>query len=154
MRKLLSATAAALLLVACGGPAEPAPTVTVTTTATATTTVTVTAKPTQPPAPKTFDGKPEDFIMSLTVTEMKCFGSAGCNVNYRIDPPSYQGTAQFPSTGSVEVLYEIQGATDVIKGKFVVKGGKVNWDDTGFCSVANADAVLTPVVTTVTYLPY
>ena len=35
---------------------------------------------------------PEDFEISVRVTEKQCFGSAGCNVSFTIDP-TYVGSA-------------------------------------------------------------
>lgn len=50
-----------------------------------------------------------DFEVELIVKEQECFGSAGCNVNLRVEP-SYVGT-EVPS-GQWEITYEVTGIED------------------------------------------
>jgi hypothetical protein len=50
-----------------------------------------------------------DFSIDLSVKERKCFGSAGCNVTYRVEP-NYEGL-QTP-TGTWEITYEVRGIED------------------------------------------
>lgn len=132
----------------------PAPTITVTPAPAPTVTVTKTAAPPPPPKVTTFDGKPEDFVVTLTLTEQKCFGSAGCNVNYRVETPTYIGTAPLPTSGTIEVTYKVLGAEDPIMESFTVTGGQVRWSETGYASTQNADVELTAEVTAVNYRNY
>lgn len=133
----------------------PAPTVTVTATPAPAPTVTVT-KTAAPPPPKvtTFEGTSADFVVTLTITEQKCFGSAGCNVNYRVETPAYIGTAPLPTSGTIEVTYKVLGAEDPIMESFTVSGGQVRWSETGYASTQNADVELTAEVTAVNYRNY
>ena len=128
--------------------AAPAPTVTATRT--------VTAEPVEPVAPATFEGRPEDFAIAVTITEQQCFGSAGCNVSYRVDPPEYTGSAMWPDSGTVELIYEITGAEDKIIGSMEIDAetSMVSWDDEGSASTETEDSALTAQVTKVTYLDY
>lgn len=135
---------------------EPAPTVTVTATPAPAPTVTVTKTAAPPPPPKvtTFEGTPADFVVDLTITEQKCFGSAGCNVNYRVETPAYIGTAPLPTTGTIEVTYKVLGAEDPIMESFTVSDGQVRWTEEGYASTQNADVELTAEVTAVNYRNY
>lgn len=135
---------------------EPAPTVTVTATPAPAPTVTVTKTAAPPPPPKvtTFEGTPADFVVTLTLTEQKCFGSAGCNVNYRVETPAYIGTAPLPTSGTIEVTYKVLGAEDPIMESFTVSGGQVRWTEEGYASTQNADVELTAEVTAVNYRNY
>ena len=59
---------------------------------------------------------PEAFTIGITLLEKKCFGSAGCNVTFRIDP-TYTGTG---SVEDVEVTYEVVGGEDPLINTFTV----------------------------------
>lgn len=94
--------------------AAPGPTTTVTTTTTAAAPAPVEpaeeTTATEAPA-ASFDGKPGDFDIAVKVRKKECFGSAGCNVTYQIDP-KYTGSADLPDTGTIEVTYEVSGDED------------------------------------------
>lgn len=153
MRASLATTmAAAVLLMGCGGPPAAAPTVTV--TATTTTTVTVDPPTPTPEAVATFEGKPEDWEVTIRVTEMKCFGSAGCNVTYTVESPKYKGVADLPATGTIEVTYEVVGVEDAVIATFTVRDGQVEWDGTGTAGVKSKDSKISTKVTNVTYRTY
>lgn len=51
----------------------------------------------------------DDFSVALSVKERKCFGSAGCNVTYRVEP-NYNAV-QTPE-GTWEITYEVRGIED------------------------------------------
>lgn len=51
---------------------------------------------------------PSDFTINVKILSKECFGSAGCNITYRIDP-SYHGTGD---ATSLEVTYEVLGDED------------------------------------------
>lgn len=60
--------------------------------------------------------KAEDFQLTPTVIEQACFGSAGCNVTVRIEL-AYTGT-----TANVEIIYDLIGADDPLRGRLEVIG--------------------------------
>jgi hypothetical protein len=65
------------------------------------------AVPTYSPPPIALP-TPEDFTIDVKILEKQCFGSAGCNVVYQIDP-TYTGAT--PLTGrTLTVVYEVTGS--------------------------------------------
>lgn len=71
-----------------------------------------TSTPAAPPAPKeTFhQPQPTDFVLTVKTLEKKCFGSAGCNIEYRIEV-AYNGAPLDPSR-TWELTYEVKGGED------------------------------------------
>ena len=85
--------------------ATPSPTVTVT--------VPGDAAPAEEPEPAeepsqtaTFNPKKSDFKLGIKILTKSCFGSAGCNVTFRIKP-THVGAQPLPESGTVEVTYKI-----------------------------------------------
>lgn len=68
------------------------------------------ALPTATPTPVGYKPKPSDFKLTAKITDKECFGSAGCNVSFRVDV-EYSG---LPLGESVTwlVIYEITGVED------------------------------------------
>lgn len=62
------------------------------------------------PTPLGYEPKPSDFKLTAKITDKECFGSAGCNVSFRVDV-DYSG---LPLGESVTwlVIYEINGVED------------------------------------------
>lgn len=62
------------------------------------------------PTPLGYKPKPSDFKLTPKITDKECFGSAGCNVSFRVDV-EYSG---LPPGESVTwlVIYEITGVED------------------------------------------
>ncbi|WP_091178192.1 hypothetical protein [Microlunatus flavus] len=102
----------------------PAPTVTVTTTAPA---APVAATPSDDPTTDdtsdstTYEPKKSDFKLGVKTLSKECFGSAGCNVSFRIKP-SYVGSQDLPTSGEIEVTYKITGLQDPVENTFTVDG--------------------------------
>lgn len=93
---------------------EPAVTLATTTTRATTTTA-------GPYAPT-----PTDFAITPIVLSQSCFGSAGCNLSYRIEV-KYQG-AQIPSaTVTYRVVYEVRGGDSPKIGSFTVRGTQLTY---------------------------
>lgn len=53
---------------------------------------------------------PSDFTISVKVLEKKCFGFAGCNVSYKIEP-KYTGVTSLDGN-DFTVIYEVTGGED------------------------------------------
>lgn len=76
---------------------------------------------TAPPRPKK-TMTPRDFDLEVTILEKKCFGSAGCNVQYDIQPV-YTGNSVSDLTGqSLKVIFEVSGGDSDQVGNFTVDG--------------------------------
>lgn len=97
-------------------------------TAPASTTPPTTASP---PTTKAADYVPTPADFTLEVVEIKrsCFGSAGCNVTFKINP-TYNGPP-VNSSKSYTVVYEVRGGDDVDSDNFTMRGSNasVNSDD-------------------------
>ncbi|WP_370945112.1 hypothetical protein AB5J62_39345 [Amycolatopsis sp. cg5] len=96
------------------------------------------------PTPIPLIASPADFTVTVKTLEKKCFGSAGCNVTYRIDPKTT--TPCFPSC---TVLYEIIGGEDVQNGSFTLTGTTARFDSQGMIQTKSSKAELKVKVTDV-----
>ena len=92
-----------------------------------------------------------DWRVGVKVTERHCFGSAGCNVTVRIDP-QYVGTQELPSTGTIEVTYEISGdSSGPVVGTFTVENSQASYDKETDMDTASAHTKIKARVTDVSY---
>lgn len=88
----------------------------------------------------------EDFRIGTDVLEKQCFGSAGCNITFRISV-QYVGPNDPNST---EVTYEVLGGTDPLINTFTIDAnGDALVDSEEFISTPSADAELTAKATRV-----
>jgi hypothetical protein len=102
---------------------------------------------TEPPTP-TYDAPTKsDFKLKVKILRKQCFGSAGCNVTYRIDV-TYTGTGLDPSK-TYEVTYQIKGAEDPIINTFEVTGDSASVQEEEMASTRRSGDRLTAVVTEV-----
>lgn len=108
-------------------------------TTTATTLPTTTAPPPHTPTP-------EDFQLEVIETSRSCFGSAGCNIKYKINP-TYTGPT-IDSSKSYTIIYEVTGAEDLKTDNFTMRGDKWSGSSEDFVS-APTGAVLAAKVTRV-----
>lgn len=101
------------------------------------------AEPAEPTYP---DPKPGDFTLEVKILDKQCFGSAGCNVTYRIDV-AYDGPALNPDV-TYELIYEVTGGDDgAMINTIEVTGDDATVDSEEFASIASSDAVLKATVT-------
>lgn len=61
-----------------------------------------------------------DFTLTPKILKQACFGSAGCNVTFRVTPV-YSGPS-LPSDATVEVTYEVVGSEDNYSNTFTMSG--------------------------------
>jgi hypothetical protein len=76
--------------------------------------------------------KAGDFKLKVKVLDKQCFGSAGCNVTYRV-VPVYTGDS-FSSDREAEVTYEVHGLEDTATSTFTMDGtgsANLNSEETG-----------------------
>ena len=64
---------------------------------------------------------PDQINIDVIVVEQQCFGSAGCNVTYRIEP-TYIGREPLTNE-SFTVVYTVNGGDDRQMGNFTVSNG-------------------------------
>lgn len=84
--------------------------------------------------------KPSDFSIKIKTVKQECFGSAGCNVTFRIDP-TYNGPA-FASDKSFTVSYKITGGEDPKISSFTVDGDQMHYDSEEMISTPSSSTVL------------
>ncbi|WP_191894433.1 hypothetical protein [Planomonospora parontospora] len=88
---------------------------------------------------------PSDFEIEVKVLKKACFGSAGCNVTYRINP-GYSG----PDLGDdqkFDVVYEVRGGTDGAQvNTFTMEGERASFDAEEFLSTPSSGTKLTAKV--------
>ena len=128
-----------------GTAASSSPEATVTVTASAAPKVAATSAPVEP----TY-GKPTkaDFKLTVKTLSKQCFGSAGCNLTYRI-LISYTGPDLEPGK-EYEVLYQVRGGEDgPVENKFTVQGDESSVDSEEMVSTRSSKVKLTAVVTDV-----
>jgi len=95
--------------------------------------------------------QPSDFSVGIKILSKKCFGSAGCNVEFRINP-GFSGSHGLPRTGTVEVTYEVKGGDDPLTNTFTIDGdGTASFDKTEMVSTSSSKAKLKGVVTDVSW---
>jgi hypothetical protein len=92
---------------------------------------------------------PEQFKLDVVIVEKDCFGSAGCNVMYDIDP-TYTGPESLQGT-SFTVVYQIDGGDEPQTGNFTVTNGKTS-GHRDLIDTPSASSTLAAVATKV--LPY
>lgn len=92
---------------------------------------------------------PEDFEVGIKTLEKECFGSAGCNVVFRIKP-SFVGVLDLPSSGEIEVTYKVKGGDDPLINTFTVDAdGTAHFDSREMISTPRSSSKLKAVVTDV-----
>jgi len=77
-----------------------------------------------PPIP-TYTPSVGEFTVSLSTLKKQCFGSAGCNVTYRIRP-AYSG-AVLGSSQSFTVAYTVLGGEEEQQGSFTITGEELTF---------------------------
>jgi hypothetical protein len=92
---------------------------------------------------------PSDFTIGVKVLEKKCFGSAGCNVSYRIEP-QYTGVRSLDGNTFI-VIYEVTGGEDGPQiNNFEVGGdGTVSYQKEESLSTSSSGATLTAKATSI-----
>jgi len=66
---------------------------------------------------------PTDFSLEVIELERSCFGNAGCNIVYRINP-TYIGAQPPDPTERYTVTFDLQGANAAESGSFTISGGE------------------------------
>ncbi|MEU8179149.1 hypothetical protein AB0B85_31645 [Micromonospora sp. NPDC049044] len=105
---------------------------------------------TAPPAPVYDTPTKGDFTLKVKTLRKQCFGSAGCNITYRIDV-TYVGDGLDPSS-TYEVTYEVKGAEDPIINTFEVTGDSASVQQEETASTKRSGDKLTAVATDVSEL--
>lgn len=85
---------------------------------------------------------PSEFKLAVKTLSKQCFGSAGCNITYQIEP-TYSGSTPLPTDKTLTVVYQVLGGQDGPQiNNFTVTGQSVRYDKTEFVGTASSSAVL------------
>jgi hypothetical protein len=152
---LLSFGGFGVLLANTNGRGKPAssaaPTSQSTTSAPTTAAAPTTAPASIAPAVATYDNPTErDFKLKVKILRKQCFGSAGCNITYRIEV-TYTGAGLDPSK-TYEVTYEVKGAEDPIVNTLEVTGDSASVQQEESAGTKRSTDKLTAVATSVSEL--
>ncbi|SEF16061.1 hypothetical protein [Jiangella alba] len=91
---------------------------------------------------------PEDYLLTIKVLEQSCFGSAGCNVTYRIEVTSLYLEEVDPNA-TYELTYEVQGGEDTRINTLQITGATYSVDEQEMVSTPSEATELVAVVTAV-----
>lgn len=120
-----------------------------TTSAPTTAAAPTTASATTAPAFLAYDTPTKsDFKLKVKVLKKQCFGSAGCNITYRIGV-TYTGDGDLDPSKTYEVTYQVKGAEDPIINTFEVTGDSASVQEEEMASTKRSSDKLTAVVTDV-----
>jgi hypothetical protein len=90
---------------------------------------------------------PADFVVGVIITEQKCFGSAGCNYRYTINP---QYVSAKPLPAKTTVVFTVSGGEQDQVGNFTIdQDGTATFDrETSISGSEGADlrATVTQVI--------
>lgn len=111
------------------------------------------AKPAGEPLPvpsKTYHvPTPAEFKLTVKELDKQCFGSAGCNLEFRISNVTYTGGPLDPDA-QYEITYEFKGLEDPMLGTFVLSGdGSYSIDSSEFGQTKRSKDKVTAKVTAV-----
>ncbi|MEV0669753.1 hypothetical protein [Mycobacterium sp. NPDC050441] len=99
------------------------------------------------PSPAVLPPTAADFVIGVVVTEQKCYGSAGCNYRYTINP---QYVSAKPLPEKTTVVFKVTGGDQDQVGNFTIDGdGTATFDrETGISGPEGADlqATVTQVI--------
>jgi hypothetical protein len=104
---------------------------------------------TTPSREPTYTPKPADFKLTPKILKKQCFGSAGCNITYRI-LVDFVGAGTLDSATAYEVTYEVRGVEDgPAVNTFTVENGQSTVDSEEFGSTPSTATKLRAVATDV-----
>lgn len=84
-----------------------------------------------------------DFTLGIKVLKKECFGSAGCNITFRLQ---VEYSKAFDPATTYEVTYEIRGGEDPLQNTFTVNGDQAMGEVEEFISTKTSKSKLTAVV--------
>jgi hypothetical protein len=106
------------------------------------------AAATPAPAPDVMPAA-SDFRIQVRTLRKQCFGSAGCNVIYQIDP-DYTGQRPLSESRTYRVVYEVIGGEDgPAVNNFTVTGSQARFPQQEMISTQSAGTTLTAHATSV-----
>lgn len=97
---------------------------------------------------KNFVPAPTDFQLAVNVTSQSCFGSAGCNIRFRV-APTYIGSQALNPSKRYTVTYAVNGGTAPQSNSFTINGTQASVQQEELVQTPSADVVVTATPTNV-----
>lgn len=91
----------------------------------------------------------KDFSLKVKTLKKACFGSAGCNVTFRVEL-SRVGSVVLDPDKTYDLTYDITGGEDPFTNTLEITGDKYSYDDEEFISTKSSKSVLKAFITSVT----
>ena len=106
----------------------------------------------QAPAPKASYHVPvaADFTLEVKVLDKSCFGSAGCNITYRVDATYNADSGPMNPSITYELTYELQGTKDPKVATMRVTGDKYEREERDIVQTRSSGTTLKAVITSIT----
>jgi hypothetical protein len=98
--------------------------------------------PTATPTPDKLMPSSKDVTVGLKILSNHCFGSAGCNVTYRIDPKT-----SVPCIPACTVTYDVVGGEQPQSGNFTIDNFEARFQSEDMIQTKSSKAKLTTKVT-------
>lgn len=152
LRLVTAALAAVLMLASCGAGTEtetsvrPSPTPSDDLSERAEAVKSALATP--PPEPDYHEPTAADFKLRVKTLDKECFGSAGCNVTFRVEV-TYVPVLPLDPSKTYEVTYEITGGEEEMISTLEVTGDTASVPEDEFISTSSSKAQLKAKVTEV-----
>lgn len=108
-------------------------------------------EPEPEPEPKYDEPAEDSFELTVKTLEKKCFGSAGCNMTFRIEVAASDPTISLDPSKTYELTYEIKGSEDPYVNTLTLEGDEYITDQEEFVGTAG-DVELKAIVTGVSEL--
>lgn len=102
-------------------------------------------EPSEPAEPTFHEPTKKDFKLTIKTLETQCFGSAGCNVTFRVKL-EYTPVAPLDPDKTYELTYSLRGGEDPLTNTLTVTGDKYERDSEEFVSTRSSSSKLSVVV--------
>jgi len=89
---------------------------------------------------------PGDFALATTVLEEQCFGSAGCNVTFRVTV-EYLAAELPDASRTFTAIYTVTGGDEPLTNRFTITGSALSVPAEHHISTSGPGSVLTATVT-------
>jgi hypothetical protein len=99
------------------------------------------------PGPTFYTPTADDFELEVVELEKRCFGSAGCNVTYRVEVAGAKFDEPIDPDTIYELVYELEGGDDPEIGRLSVIGDRFSTDRERRIGTPSADSELVAIPT-------
>ena len=102
------------------------------------------------PEPQYIEPDADDFDLTVKTLSKECFGSAGCNIEFRIELAYNGNSDRLDPDGVYELTYEIRGGDDPYINTMRIEGDQYMTDESEFIGTPSSDSELRAEVVDIT----